>query len=335
MERNMTLAELQRAVRDYTRPRTSSSLIQLANTLLPYLALWALVVLAVRFALPWWTVAALVPLLALLLVRLFILFHDCCHQSFFPSRTANRLVGFVLGVLTFTPYERWADEHLTHHGTVANLDQRGTGDIWTMTVAEYRAAPWSRRLAYRLVRHPFVLFGLGPIWVFMVDHRLPKPGAGWRSNLSTLATDLGLLGMFWGLSLLIGWPAALAVQLSVMYMAGAAGIWLFYIQHQFDPTHWSRQEEWSFLDASLQGSSWYKLPKVLQWITGNIGLHHVHHVNARIPNYNLQPCLEAVPCLHQVCPVTLMDSLRTVRMNLWDEDRARLVSFRDLHRGGQ
>lgn len=317
-------------VREYTVPNLGRSLTQIANTLLPYLALWVVMVYSVTAGWPYWTTFLLILPASAFLVRLFILFHDCTHQSFFKSRKANRLVGTIFGVMTLTPYDSWASDHLAHHATVADLDNRGIGDVWTMTVSEYENASKALRLGYRLVRNPFVMFGLGPIWVFMIKQRFFFKGSSRRAKINVVITNLALLAIMAIFYFTVGVKTYLIIQLPIMYIAGAAGIWLFYVQHQFDPTHWSPHEQWDFLTASLKGSSYYKLPKVLQWLSGNIGLHHVHHINALIPNYNLQPCLDNTPFLREVPPITILDSLKTVRMNLWDEAQQRLVSFRSL-----
>ncbi|MBZ0264310.1 fatty acid desaturase [bacterium] len=326
----MNILELQQQIRDYTTPSLKKAFFQLADSLLPYLALWALMILSVSFGFPYWVTLSLALFATVFQIRLFIIFHDCCHQSFFASQKANRILGHFLGILTFTPYDGWAEEHLTHHASVADLDRRGTGDIWTMTVKEYKAAtPW-RRFLYRMVRHPFNLFAIGPIWVFFIFHRIFQKGMSHREKISVVINNLGILAIFAAISLTLGWKAYLMIQLPLIYLSGALGIWLFYVQHQFDPTHWYPHAEWDYLTAALHSSSYYKLPKVLQWITGNIGLHHVHHVNARIPNYHLQPCLDNTPFLQQVEPMTLLKSFKTVKMNLWDEEKDKLVSFKAI-----
>jgi omega-6 fatty acid desaturase (delta-12 desaturase) len=300
----MDIKELQQSIRPFATPDHKKSIVQLLNSSLPYIALWGAMIAAFAWGLPYWVVLLLIVPTAFFQVRLFIIFHDCCHQSFFRSRRTNEIVGTILGILTFTPYASWGREHLDHHATVANLDKRGTGDVWTMTVQEYRGASTAKRLAYRLVRNPFVMFGLGPIWVFLLFHRLFPKGASAKEKRGVMLTNLALAVMVVGMGLLIGWKAYLLIQLPLIYISGMMGIWLFYVQHQFDPTHWAPQKDWDFMRASLDGSSYYKLPKILQWLTGNIGLHHVHHINARIPNYNLQACLDSTPILNQVEPVT-------------------------------
>jgi len=326
----MNQKDILQYIRPYTVPHLGRSTIQIIDSFLPYAALWALMILSVKAGFPYWSTLLLVPLAAVFLVRIFIIFHDCCHQNYFKSQRANRIVGTIFGILTFTPYESWSADHITHHATVANLDQRGVGDVWTMTVKEYLEAPRARRLAYRLVRNPFVMFGLGPIWVFMIAQRFFPKTAGTREKVGVIITNLGLLALLAISYVTIGLKTFLIIQLPVMYVAGAMGIWLFYVQHQFDPTHWYPEKEWDYLAASLKGSSYYKLPKALQWMSGNIGLHHVHHINPRIPNYYLQPCLDNTPILQEVPAITLWQSFKTVKMNLWDEEKQKLVSFRSL-----
>ncbi len=331
----MNMKDLQVAVRKYTQPDVTRSTWQLLNTVLPYFMLWGMMVASVILGLPLWVTLLLIPVTTIFHIRSFIIFHDCCHRSFFKSQAANRWLGTIIGVMTFTAYDAWAGEHLTHHSSVADLSRRGTGDIWTMTVNEYQAASRWKRLLYRAFRNPFVLFGLGPIWVFFIFNRTFQKGMSKRERWSIAFTNIAIVGVALILSLVIGWQNYLLIKLPVIYLSGVFGIWLFYVQHQFDPTHWYDPEDWDFFTASLHSSSYYKLPKVLQWISGNIGLHHVHHVNARIPNYHLQACLDNTPELQTVKPMTLLDSLKTIRMNLWDEEKQKLVSFGSLRTVGQ
>ncbi|MFC2170884.1 fatty acid desaturase [Calditrichota bacterium] len=320
--------DLQQFVRKYTVPDVKKSILQLLDSFLPYIAFWALMILSIKGGYPYWVTFIMILCATIFHIRIFIIFHDCCHQSFFESRVANRVIGTILGVLTFTSYESWGDEHLTHHSTVADLDRRGTGDIWTMTVNEYRNASKQQKFLYRLYRHPLVMFGLGPIWVFFIYNRFFYKGTSARIKNGVVITNLALLVILLGMTATVGLKTYLLIQIPIMYLGGVIGIWLFYVQHQFDPTHWYPHEDWDFLTAALNSSSYYKLPKVLQWISGNIGLHHVHHVNARIPNYNLQACLNETPLLQKVAPMTLLDSFKSIQMHLWDENQKKLVSFR-------
>ena len=317
---------------EHGRPDLRRAIWQLVNTLVPYLALWVLMVILVRRGASYWAVLALAVPAAALLVRVFIFFHDCCHGSFFASRRANTVLGYISGILTFTPFDDWRRSHATHHVTAGDLDRRGIGDVWTMTVDEYLAAPRLRRLAYRLFRHPAIMFGLGPIGVFLLGQRLAHKGFGKRARLSVLYTNLALLAIVVAASLTIGLRTYVLIQFPVLFMAGSAGIWLFYVQHQFEGVYWARHEAWDPIRAALEGSSYYRLPKVLQWLTGNIGLHHIHHLRPRTPNYQLQRTYEAVPEVRRVEPVTLRSSLKSLRMNLWDEEAQELISFRALRR---
>jgi len=330
MTHPLTKTEWREALLPYQQPDLRRAIWQLVNTFVPYAALWALMIYTMRQGLSYWITLALMVPAAALLVRIFIFFHDCCHGSFFASRRANRLLGYVTGILTFTPYEYWRRSHAGHHATAADLDRRGVGDVWTMTVQEYRAAPRWRRLAYRLVRNPFVMFVLGPFFVFVVGQRFAQRGTRWPERRSVMITNLALLVIGVVASLLFGWRTYLLIRLPVMILAGSAGLWLFYVQHQFTGVYWSRHETWDLITSGLEGSSYYKLPKVLRWFSGNIGLHHIHHLRARIPNYHLQPAQDAIPALQEVQPLTLRGSLKSLRLNLWDEQHQKLVSFASL-----
>lgn len=314
---------------EFRRPVVARSLWELAVTFVPFVALSLLGMLAVHFGI--WLGLVLVLPSAAFLLRLFAIQHDCGHGAFFANRSADDWTGRILGVLTFTPYDDWRRSHATHHATAGNLDRRGTGDIATLTVAEFRALPAWRRFAYQLYRHPVVLFCLAPAWLFLVQQRLPdglmKAGAApWISALATngaMAVVYGLL-IWW-----LGVPSVLLVQLPAVLLAGAAGIWLFYVQHQFPATQWARAQGWDFQEAALHGSSYYVMPAPLQWITANIGMHHVHHLASKIPYYRLPEVLRRYPELAALGRITIGDSVRTVRLALWDEANARLVSFRE------
>jgi omega-6 fatty acid desaturase (delta-12 desaturase) len=268
------------------------------------------------------------------LLRTYILFHDCAHGSFLPGRRANAWVGSVLALIVFTPFARWRHEHIGHHATAGDLDRRGIGDVPTLTVAEYNARSRWGRLGYRLFRNPTVMFGLGPIYGMLLAPRWVGRSARPRIQRSVWRTDLALVLALGGLCWLLGWRDFLLVELPLIPLAGGAGIWLFYVQHQFDDTYWQRSGEWSYDDAALRGSSYLRLPKVLQFFTGNIGLHHVHHLNPRIPNYNLQRAHDETPIFDSVPKVSLWDGLRAVRLKLWDEDQARLVTWAERRCAG-
>ena len=318
-----------RLLRSYHRPSSSRSALEVAVTVVPFVAFWVAAALAVSSG-HWWGALLTVPAAAFL-VRLFVLQHDCGHGALFSSRRANDWTGRALGVLTFTPYDYWRRTHAVHHASSGNLDRRGIGDVHTLTVAEYRALTRWGRFQYRVYRHPAVMFGLGPAWLFVCQHRLPVSlmRSGSLPWVSALGTNLGIVLPAAGLMWLMGPWAFLAVQGPVILMAATAGVWLFYVQHQFETTQWDEAEDWEFGHAALHGSSNYVLPRPLRWMTGNIGAHHVHHLSARIPFYRLSEVLHDHPELAAMGRVTLMDSLRGVRLVLWDAEARRLISFRD------
>jgi omega-6 fatty acid desaturase (delta-12 desaturase) len=320
------------AVLKYQQPDLGKSIWQLVNTFVPYVLLWALMVRLVQLGYPYWVILALAVVGAGLLMRIFIFFHDCGHGAFFASRRANKVVGTICGILTFTPYEAWRHSHGVHHATVGNLDRRGVGDVWTMTVDEYQSASRWQRLSYRVFRHPLVTFGLGPGIAFLIASRFAGKGAAKRDRFSVAFTNVAILAIIALAGATIGLRAYALVQLPMILLAATVGVWLFYVQHQFEGVYWARQSEWDPARAALEGSSYYKLPKVLQWFSGNIGFHHIHHVRPRIPNYNLQRCYDEVPEMRAVEPLTLARSLGSMWLDLWDEERRELVSFRSLRR---
>jgi omega-6 fatty acid desaturase (delta-12 desaturase) len=317
---------------DYRKPKLSSSLFQLIVTLVLWAAMWPILwwSLSVSY---WLTLPLLLPS-ALLSVRLFILQHDCGHGSFFPSRTANELVGYALGVFTLTPYHLWRREHATHHAGNGNLDQRGTGDIDTLTIREYNALPRWRKFAYRLYRSPFVLFGIGPIFHFAIRQRFPQraPKEWHRERKSVHLTNLGIFSAMAALIWLFDWRTVFLLYLPVMTLASSIGVWLFYVQHQFNPTYWQHSDEWDYQTAAIEGSSYYHLPAVLRWFTGNIGFHHIHHLDSRVPNYRLPRIYRNHPELQKAHRLTLLTSIKCAFYKLWDEERQRLVTFREARR---
>jgi omega-6 fatty acid desaturase (delta-12 desaturase) len=278
----------------------------------------------------WWLTVLLAVVAGAFLVRAFIIFHDCGHGSFFKSPTANHVVGALTGVLTFTPYYYWRWQHAIHHSSAGHLDRRGTGDVWTLTVQEYLEASRWKRFAYRLARNPFVLFVLAPLFLFLVYNRVPSLKAPSRERYSVYWTNLALGAMAAGMIWVFGLKAYLIIQLTILATAGSIGVWLFYVQHQFEGVYWERGDDWDFTQAALQGSSFYKLPKVLQWFSGNIGFHHIHHLSPRIPNYRLEKCHQAEPLFQTVKPVTLFSSLKSFSFRLWDEQQRKLVGYRHL-----
>jgi omega-6 fatty acid desaturase (delta-12 desaturase) len=301
---------------------------QLVNSFAPYVLLWIAMVYAL--AVSYWLMLPLAILAAGFLIRIFIIFHDCGHGSFFKSKRANNAVGVVAGLLNLTPYRHWRWQHALHHGTAGDLDRRGSGDIWTLTVQEYLQGTRWKRFAYRLARNPLVLFVVAPLYIFVVHHRLAAPTAPKRERRSVRLTNWALFGIALVMSAVIGLKTLLMIQLTVSALAGAAGLWLFYVQHQFEGAYWARSEDWDYTAAALQGSSFYKLPRILQWFTGNIGFHHIHHLSPRIPNYHLQRCHDADPFFKTIKPVTLFGSLKSLTFRLWDERRNAFVGFRQL-----
>jgi len=304
---------------------------QLVNSLGSYALVWVLYHYSLSIS--GWLAAPLAVLGAGLLVRIFIIFHDCGHGSFFASRVANDFWGRICGVLTVTPYHQWRHEHAIHHGTAGDLGKRGTGDVWTMTVREYLAASRCQRLAYRLARNPFVLLVASPVVLFLILQRFPNSKDGVRERHSVWWTNVAILLTGATVSLAIGLWAYLLFQLAILMVAGSAGVWLFYVQHQFDEAYWERGEKWDYRLVALKGSSYFKLPRILQWFSGNIGFHHIHHLGPWIPNYNLEQCHCTEPMFRDIKPLTLADGLRTLNLRLWDESSRRLVGFHSLKQG--
>ena len=318
-------------VAPYQVPDLKRSLVMAGTTLLPLFAM--LYVMYLSLQLPYWVTLLLALPTAGLVVRTFIIMHDCGHGSFFPNRKANDIVGFVTGVLTLTPYVQWRRDHAIHHANSGDLEHRGHGDVNTLTVREYLALDWKGRLKYRLYRNPLVMFGLGPLHLAIGQRKRPTSTAtGKKEKDSVRNTNYALaltIVFFWWL---IGIKALFLIYFPVFMIAGAAGIWLFYVQHQFEETYWEPHTEWDYTTAAMRGSSYFKLPRVLQWFTGNIGLHHVHHLNPRIPNYNLQRCHDENSIFHDVTVLTMRQSIRTVGLKLWDEDSKQMVGYKHLRK---
>jgi acyl-lipid omega-6 desaturase (Delta-12 desaturase) len=311
----------------YTQPRLGRSLFDLATSVVPYAALFAAMVLALHVSF-WLSLVLVVPASAFL-IRTFIVFHDCTHGSFMRSRRANDVLGVLLGLLVWLPYRGWQHEHALHHATSGDLDRRGVGDITTLTVTEYSALPAWRRLSYRLFRNPLVMFGLGWLLVLVLKPRFVPRGSRPRVRKSVLETNVLLALIVAALCLTIGWRDYLLVQGPIFVVSGAIGIWLFYVQHQFEDAYWQAHAEWRYDEAALAGSSYLKLPAVLRFFTGNIGFHHVHHLSVGIPNYNLPAAHNGTRRLQAVPQLTLRQGLRATRLKLWDERSGRLVTFRE------
>ncbi len=326
--RRAEIAAWKAIVAQYQKPSFWRALWQIVNTLGSYTLLWYLMFLSVSVS--WCLTVPLAVLAGGLLVRVFIIFHDCGHGSCFKSRRANESWGFVCGALTFTPFHRWRWEHARHHATNGNLDRRGIGDVWTLTVQEYLDASRWKRFSYRVVRNPFVLFVIGPLFLTLIQERCPSSAGNRRERQSVWWMNLAILAMVIGLSAVFGIVHYMLIQLIILAVAGSAGVWLFYIQHQFEDAYWTHSEDWDYTEAALKGSSFYKLPKVLQWFSGNIGFHHVHHLNPRIPNYNLERCHRSGPMFRDVKAITLLSSLKSLSFRLWDESAKKLVGFRHL-----
>jgi len=312
----------------YQKSSTWRASWQIVNTIIPYGVIWYLMYLCKPIS--WWLVVPLAVLAGGFAVRIFIIFHDCGHGSFFKSRGANDAVGFLTGILTFTAYYHWRWEHSIHHSSAGDLDKRGTGDVWTMTVQEYLESSRWKKFAYRLSRNPFILFVIAPLFLFALRQRFPSSKASKRERHSVYAMNVAILAMAVCLSLAFGVWSYLLIQLIVLMVAGGAGVWMFYVQHQFEDVYWERGEDWSYVSAALEGSSFYKLPRILQWFSGNIGFHHIHHLSPRIPNYNLEACHQADPLFQQVKPITLFSSFKSATYRLWDEENKRLVGYRHL-----
>jgi omega-6 fatty acid desaturase (delta-12 desaturase) len=330
MEVPMNLENIQwrPVVAKYARPDLWRSIWQVVNSLVPYAVLFYLSMRSLEIS--FWLTLPLSILTAGFMVRIFIIFHDCGHGSFFKSRQANMWLGRVTGFLVFTPYQRWTHDHAMHHATAGNLDKRGKGDVYTMTVQEYLEAPWWKKFGYRVMRQPVFMFIFGSLIVFIGTQRVP-PTKGKREITSTWTTNLALAVWVTEMSLLFGWKAYVIVQLLVTFFGASVGIWLFYVQHNFEGTYWERHDKWDFFKASIEGSSFYKLPAVLNWFTGNIGYHHIHHLSPKIPNYKLPKAFKENPIFH-VKPITIWSSFKSLTLRLYDEKTRKLVGWNVLKR---
>jgi omega-6 fatty acid desaturase (delta-12 desaturase) len=312
----------------FTRPNWRKSIWQVINSFIPFFGL--LTAMYYSLGISYWLTLALAIPAAGFMVRIFIIFHDCGHGSFFPSRRANSIVGFIGGLFTLTPYDHWNHKHAIHHASCGDLDRRGMGDIWTLTVNEYQDLSRWERFKYKLFRNPIIMFVIGPAFLFFIQNRFVTGKATSRERFYVYATNLGILVIAISASMLIGLDSYLMILLPVIIFGCTAGVWLFYVQHQFEDVYWSRHDSWSFQDAALEGSSFYKLPKILQWFSGNIGFHHIHHLSSRIPNYNLELCHEEIPEFQKVKPLTFFESLKCINFRLLDEENNRLVGYDNL-----
>ncbi len=320
-------------VQTYQVPSVSRSTIELVVTIVPFMAFWAAAAWAAISVSYWLALVFIVPA-SLFLLRLFLIQHDCGHQALFRSSRTNDWVGRALGILTMTPYDVWRRSHAIHHACSGNLDRRGTGDIMTLTIAEYRALSAWEKFKYYLYRHPAVMFGVGPAYVFLLAHRWPmgQMRNGWMPWLSTMGTNLAIAAVFGAMIYAVGLGTFLAIHLPIVLLAATIGVWLFYVQHQFEDTIWEETRHWSHEEAALYGSSFYDLPPLLSWFTANIGIHHVHHLYSRIPFYRLPEVLRDHPQLANMRRITTMDGVKTLKLKLWDADNKRLVSFTEARR---
>lgn len=314
----------------YNKPDTQKSIWQIVNSLGPYLLLWAAMYYSLQIS--YFLTLGLAILAAAFLVRVFIIFHDCGHGSFFRSKKINKIVGTILGSLVFTPYDRWHLDHAIHHKTVGNLDKRGNGDVMTLTVEEYEKSSRGKKIFYRLYRNPLILFAVAPFILFVIWFRFPRKVMGKAERRSVYITDLIVLTFCTAGILLMGWKAFLMIQLPVIYIATVSGVWLFYVQHQFEDVIWTRQEDWDYQKMALEGSSFLKFPRLLQWFSGNIGYHHIHHLSPKIPNYNLERCHKENQMFSEIKPVTFVPSLRSMALRLWHEQHGKLISFRQYRK---
>lgn len=308
------------------------SVWQLINSIIPYLALWVLMVFTLKIS--FWLTLPLIIVATGFLIRIFIIFHDCGHGSFFRSKKLNFYVGSVCGMMAFTPYHKWTDYHRNHHQTVGNLDKRGKGDVWTLTVDEYLALSPFKQFVYRFFRHPFVLLGIGGIATFIIGNRFSDRKMTWKQRINVYTTNFFILSASLIISWFIGWQAFLIIQLPVMFFASMGGIYLFYLQHQYEDVIWCRDKDWDYKKMALEGSSFFKLPGLLRWFTGNIGFHHIHHLGPTIPNYYLRKCYYENPVFREVKPITLFQSVRSLKLRFWDEKNQKVIGLRELKQAG-
>lgn len=321
---------LKKEVAPFEKVDTKASVIQILNTILPFFLLWFLAYKSLSVSM-----FLTIPILIVasgLLVRIFIIFHDCCHSSFFTSSKANDILGTITGILTVVPYRQWKHSHSVHHATSSNLDKRGTGDMWLLTVDEYIAAPLWKKAYYRIYRNPFFMFCIGPIAVFLIQYRFNRKGAKRKERVNTYITNFFIVLISAIMCYSIGWQNFLFIQGFVFFVSGVMGIWLFYVQHQFEDSYFEHEEEWNYVQAAVEGSSFYKLPKVLQWITGSIGYHHVHHLAPRVPNYNLEKAHNETLPLQKATTITLLTSLKSLKFRVWDEKTKTFLSFKEMKR---
>jgi acyl-lipid omega-6 desaturase (Delta-12 desaturase) len=327
-ENNIKDRSWEKIIMKYNQPDNRKSIWQICNSFIPYVGIWVLMYFSL--SLPYWTTLLLAILAAGFMIRLFIIFHDCGHGSFFRSKKINDIVGNIIGVLVFTPYSPWHYSHKLHHSTAGNLAKRGQGDVWTMTVEEYKNAPKGERTYYNLYRNPWIMFTIGALLMMFVKNRFTSKKMSKSDKQNVYFTNIMLVAIVAVMSLLIGFTNYLIIQLPIVLISHSAGIWLFYVQHQFDDVYWDDGLKWDYKSAAMEGSSFLKLPIVLQWFTGNIGFHHIHHLSPRIPNYNLARCHYENELFREIRPLTIKSSIKTLKLRLWDDISGRMISFRQL-----
>ena len=326
----LEVSKWKKIVSEFEKPSIWKSSWQLVSTLGLYLLTWSLIYLNYSKGGPWYYYLPLILAGAGLTVRIFIIFHDCGHQSFFKKKKLNQIFGFITGTFAFTTFKHWTWEHNVHHATVGDIDRRGMGDVWTLMVDEYLALSKFQRLGYRIWRHPLFLFGFAPTYIFLVRERFPAPTASPANRKAVICTNIALLSLMTLGCIIFGSFIFLLFQLFIISVAATAGVWLFYVQHQFEGVYWERHEHWEYTSAALDGSSFYKLPKILQWFTGNIGFHHLHHLSTKIPNYNLEACHNSHPAFSNVTKLTLFSSFRCMHFRLWDESQKELITWKQF-----
>lgn len=328
----MSRKEWNASLKTYAMPSYKKAINQIVNTVVPYFIMLALTLVSFNQGLPIIVTGFSAIVAGLLMVRVFIMFHDCTHGSFTENKKLNSILGFVFGVMTFTPFESWKKEHGIHHGAVGNLDKRGTGDIWTLTIEEYSSKKWYVKGLYRLFRNPLFLFGVAPFFLFLVLNRIPSKSSTKKEVSSYMLTNLGIVVVGAVFSLIFGFKAYAIMQFVILFTASSAGVWLFYVQHQFEEVYWEDGDDWNSVDAALQGSTFYKLPVVFEWFSGYIGYHHIHHLNSKIPNYNLKQCYMDHHELKKVKTVNFRESIHLAFLQIYDKKNKRLVSFRRLQK---